>query len=85
MSNETNGNYYAIITEKTFIENDKIIIKNIVKSPFVDGSANFEKETYITKIGLYDKDKNLIGIVSLANPVRKTENREFTFKIKIDY
>ena len=44
---------------------------------------NFEKQTFITRIGLYDKDKKLIAVGSLANPVRKTENREFTIKLKI--
>jgi len=82
---EINKNYYAIVTSGSFIENDKIEIKNTVQSPFTSGSANFEKETYITKIGLYDKENNLIGIASLANPVRKTENREYTFKLKIDF
>ena len=78
-------NYFVTITSGSFVENDKIAIKSTVESPFVSGSANFEKETYITRIGLYDKEKNLIGIASLANPVRKTENREYTFKLKIDF
>ena len=30
------------------------------------------------------ENKKLIGIGSLANPVRKTENREFLFKLKLD-
>jgi hypothetical protein len=75
--NLSTGNNY-------FSENNVMEIKNTVKSPFTSGSANFQKETYISKIGLYDKDKNLIGYATLATPVRKTENREFLFKLKID-
>jgi hypothetical protein len=78
------GSYSVSTGSNVFRENNQMAIKNIVKSPFISGSAAFEKETYITKIGLYDKEKKLIGIASLANPVRKTENREFIFKLKID-
>jgi hypothetical protein len=68
----------------SYVESKQNQIKNVVKSPFISGSADFEKETYITKIGLYDKNKKLVAVASLANPVRKTENREFTFKLKMD-
>ena len=43
-----------------------------------------QKETYISKIALYDNDKNLIGFAKLATPVRKTEDRQFIFKLKLD-
>lgn len=83
VSQENKFGYYVSYPNH-FRENDKISIKNVVSSPFVSGSANFQKETYITRIGLYDKEKKLIGYASLATPVRKTENREFLFKLKID-
>jgi len=75
-SYETSSYYYK--------ENEYTKIKNTVKSPFVSGSSIFEKQTFITRVGLYDENKKLIAVGSLANPVRKTENREFTFKLKID-
>lgn len=78
------GSYSYNYSSSSFIESRTISIKNIVESPFTSGSANFEKETYISKIALYDKDKKVIGIASLANPIRKTENREFLFKLKLD-
>ena len=46
---------------------------------------NDEKQTYISQIGLYDDDRNLLGIAKLATPVKKTEDREFTFKLKLDF
>lgn len=79
------GSYRPISGSFFFKENEDIRIKNTVKSPFISGSANFEKQTFITRIGLYDQDKKLIAVGSLANPVRKTENREFVFKLKIDF
>jgi hypothetical protein len=59
-------------------------IKNTVKYPYENYTGSLEKHTYISKIGLYDENMNLIGIAKLAKPVKKTENRDFTFKLKID-
>ena len=62
----------------------KTKIKNIVSSSYKNHSASFQPVTYISKIGLYDKDKNLIGIAGVANPVKKTEDTSYTFKLKLD-
>ena len=66
-----------------FIEG-KRFIKNIVSASYSDQDPAFQKETYISKIALYDKHKNLIGFAKLATPIRKTEDREFIFKLKLD-
>ena len=63
----------------------KTTIKEINKSPYNDDSADFENTTYISKIGIYDEHKNLIAIASLATPVRKTEKRDFMFKVGLDF
>lgn len=47
-------------------------------------TGSYKKQTYISKVGIYDDQKRLIGIAKLANPVRKTEDREYTFKLKLD-
>jgi hypothetical protein len=47
-------------------------------------TGSFKKQTYISKVGIYDDQRRLIGIAKLANPVRKTEDREYTFKLKLD-
>jgi hypothetical protein len=78
------GSYSATSTKSSFIESNNMSVKKTNKSPFVSGSAVFDKQTFITKIGLYDEEKKLIGVASLANPIRKTENREFLFKLQID-
>ena len=59
-------------------------IKNVVSSSFSDPTPPFKKETYISKIGIYDDNKNLIAIAKLATPVKKTEERDLTFKLKLD-
>ena len=65
-------------------ENKNRLIKNIVSSSYTQTTGSFEKITYITKVGIYDKNKNLIGIANLANPVRKREQDSYTFKLKLD-
>ena len=75
----------AVSSESTFSEPSEIKIKNIVSSSFDGHNENFQKETYISKVGIYDKDKNLIAIAKLATPIKKTENRDFTVKMKLDF
>lgn len=59
-------------------------IANITKTNFRDPDGKFQKVTYINKVGIYDKHKNLIAIAKLANPIRKRETDEFTLKLKLD-
>jgi hypothetical protein len=66
-----------------YIEQPKEI-KNIVYSEFTDEDPEFKKTTYISKIAIYDDEKNLIGIAKVATPVRKTEEKQYTFKLKVD-
>jgi len=68
-----------------YIQNSSMTIKNTVSSAYADPTGSFRKTTYISKIGLYDDKKNLIGIAKLATPVKKTEERDFTFKLKLDF
>jgi hypothetical protein len=68
----------------SFIESDREI-KNTVESPYVSPTGSFEKITYISKIGIYDEDKNLIGIASVSRPVKKSEEQQYTFKLKMDF
>jgi len=65
-------------------ENDSLSIKNTTYSDYNDPTGSFKKTTYISQIGIYDGQQNLIGIAKLATPVKKTEERDFTFKLKLD-
>jgi len=75
---------YAATSSHAYMELTNRPIKNIVSSSYPDPTGSFEKTTYISKIGIYDEDKNLIGIAKVATPVKKTAERDFTFKIKLD-
>ena len=67
-----------------FKEDSTTKAKNVVSSSFKNHTGSFDKTTYISQIGIYDSDKNLIGIAKLATPVKKTEARELSFKLKLD-
>ena len=67
-----------------YTQNPEMTIKNIVSSSYADPTGSFQKTTYLSKIGIYDEDKNLIAIAKMARPVRKTAERALTFKIKLD-
>lgn len=59
-------------------------IENVARSPYSDSTASFQKTTYISYIGVYDEEGELLGVAKMANPVRKREQDSYTFKLKID-
>tara|TARA_R110000851_G_scaffold303932_1_gene461673 strand:+ start:40 stop:1269 length:1230 start_codon:yes stop_codon:yes gene_type:complete len=67
-----------------YYENTETQIKNTISSSFCNHSASFKKQTFISKVGIYDKDRNLIAVANLAKPVKKLEDRDYTFKLKLD-
>ena len=86
----------ALTSSFQYSEPDNIAIKNTVSSSwevltssynveYQENSARFKKQTFISKIGIYDDKKNLIAIAKMARPVKKTEEDDFTFKLKLDF
>lgn len=73
-----------IFSTSSYFENPNLTIKNIVKNEYITPTASFHKETYITKILIYDENKNVIAVAKTSKPIRKTEERDFTFKLKLD-
>ena len=65
-------------------ENTDVPIKNIVSSSFTKHSASYQQKTFISKIGIYDDAGDLVAMAKLANPVRKTNEQDYTFKLKLD-
>jgi len=78
------GTIAAMSGTNIYHEDAESGIKNIVSSSFRGHKATFKPVTYISKVGIYDENKNLIAIAGLANPVRKLEERGYTFKLKLD-
>ena len=87
-NNPTFAKHGQSITPSTsstgYKENKSLLIKNTVSSSYSDPDAKFKKTTYISSVAIYDENRNLIGIAKLATPVKKTEDVEYTFKMKLD-
>ena len=74
----------VLSSSKAYIEDPRMSLTNVVSASYNEPSASFKKHTYISKIGIYDENKNLIAVAKVATPVKKTEEREYTFKLKLD-
>ena len=49
------------------------------------GEENQETFTYVTTIGLYDNDSNLLAVAKLSRPVEKNPGRDLTFRVRLDF
>ena len=79
------GSFCSIFNTSSYsYSHPSIKIKNVVSSSYSGYDESYEHTTYISKIGIYDKNDNLIMIASLAKPIRKRENDEYTFKLTYD-
>jgi hypothetical protein len=65
-------------------ENSSLDLANIVSSSHSDLSASYSKQVYISRVAIYDENKNLIGVATLSNPILKKEKQEYTFKLRLD-
>ncbi len=74
----------TVASDTGYIEPKNTSIKNTIHSQYCNYAQEFQKQTFITEIGIFDKDKNLIGVAKLANPVEKKETDNYTFKLKLD-
>ena len=79
------GSYSSNTAPGVYVEDSEIPIKNIISSSYTGYNEEFERQTYISKVGIYDEDKNLIAITKLATPLKKTNKRDYTIKIKLDF
>jgi hypothetical protein len=90
LNNSVNPTFISQQTRKepltgssAYIEYDKMEPANVVSGSY-NQEEYLEKTTFITTIKLYDENKNVIGVAKLAKPVRKTQDRDLSFKLKID-
>tara|TARA_R100000152_G_C6760339_1_gene184395 strand:- start:91 stop:1326 length:1236 start_codon:yes stop_codon:yes gene_type:complete len=85
---KTSGHLYQLTvntgSSKMYLENKNLDIENVTHTPYKNVTGSFKKTTFISQVGIYDEHMNLIGTAKVAKPVKKTEDREFTFKLKLD-
>lgn len=62
----------------TFVDDNKRI-------RVTSGSNILQTRTYITTIGLYDANDNLLAVAKLNKPITKSPDTESVFRIRLDY
>lgn len=48
------------------------------------GSNNLQTRTYITKVGLYGENQELLAVASAGEPLKKSPDNEFIIKVRLD-
>jgi hypothetical protein len=77
-------NRVNVSASNIYEENPTLDVANIVSSSYTDYSASYKRQVYISRVAIYDKSMNLIGIATLSNPILKEEDQDISFKIRLD-
>ncbi len=81
---EKNAELMELTGSKEYIENRYIPIKNTMSSSYDNFDEPFSKQTFISTIKIYDENNDCIAIAKLARPIKKLEERGYTFKLNLD-
>jgi|TARA_R110000824_G_scaffold24280_14_gene85749 hypothetical protein len=69
-------NEFNYSSNPTYVSGSRLVIKN---------QASDLPLTYITTIGLYSPDNELMAVAKLSEPIRKDPNTELTLRVRLDY
>lgn len=72
-ANHGDFNYSA---NPTYLSDSKIRVKEVARDQPV---------SYITTVGLYSADKELLAVAKLSEPLKKTPSNELTLRVRLDY
>ena len=71
-----NHNEFNYSANPTYITGSKIRVKENSLDPPV---------SYVTSIGMYSADNELLAVAKLSEPLKKDPNTEFTLRVRLDY
>lgn len=71
-----NAGDFNYSSNPTYLSSSKIVTKN---------STTDEPVTYITTVGLYSSDNELLAVAKLSEPIKKTPSTELTLRVRLDY
>ena len=63
-------------TNPTYLSQSKIVVKD---------EASNDPVSYITGVGLYSENGELLAVAKLSEPVKNTPDSDFTIKVRLDY
>jgi len=71
-----NHNDFNYSTNPTYLTSSKIVVKN----------NTFDMPTaYITTVGLYSADNEMLAVAKLSEPLKKQPDNEITLRVRLDY
>ena len=71
-----NHNEFNYSSNPTYLSKSKIRVKSI---------ASDEPVSYITTVGLYNNNNELLATAKLSEPLKKTPSNEFVLRVRLDY
>lgn len=71
-----NHNEFNYSSNPTYVSGSKLVVKN---------NVNDLPVTYLTTVGLYSSDNELLAVAKLSEPIRKDPNTELTLRVRLDY
>ena len=69
-------NEFNYSSNPTYVSGSKLVVKN---------NVNDLPVSYITTIGLYSADNEMLAAAKLSEPIRKDPNTELTLRVRLDY
>jgi hypothetical protein len=69
-------NKFNYSTNPTYITGSKLRVKN---------NAVDDPVSYITTVGLYSSNNELLAVAKLSEPLKKTPSNEMTLRVRLDY
>ena len=71
-----NANEFNYSANPTYLSSSQIRVKE---------DASDEPVSYITTVGLYSADNELLATAKVSEPLKKTPSNEFTLRVRLDY
>jgi hypothetical protein len=71
-----NHNEFNYSSNPTYLSSSQIVVKNEASDPPI---------SYITTVGLYSADNELLAVAKLSEPLKKTIDSELTIRVRLDY
>ena len=71
-----NHNEFNYSANPTYLQGSKIRVKQ---------QSTDQPVSYITTVGLYSADNELMGVAKLSEPLRKDPTNEMTLRVRLDY
>lgn len=70
-------NEFNYSSNPTYLNGSKIVVKNNdITKPI---------RSYVTTVGLYSADNELLAVAKLSEPLKKTSSDEITLRVRLDY